>query len=108
RRFRTTPRRLLFRAQSFGRTRHMAYKTLDIRKDGAVDWVTLNRPDSLNALNPQLVDDLLDYFQSMYFERKTRIIVLKGAGRAFSAGLDLKEREAPDNEPGGGPQRGLL
>jgi enoyl-CoA hydratase len=86
----------------------MAYKTIDIRKDGAVDWVTLNRPDRLNALNPQLVDELLDYFQSMYFERKTRIIVMKGAGRAYCAGLDLKERETPDNEPGGGPQRGLL
>lgn len=86
----------------------MAYKTIEIRKDGPVDWVTLNRPDRLNALNPQLVDELLDYFQNMYFERKTRVIVMKGAGRAFCAGLDLKERETPDNEPGGGPQRGLL
>lgn len=86
----------------------MAYKTIEIRKDGPVDWVTLNRPDRLNALNPQLVDELLDYFQSMYFERKTRVIVMKGAGRAYCAGLDLKERETPDNEPGGGPQRGLL
>lgn len=86
----------------------MAYKTIEIRKDGPVDWVTLNRPDRLNALNPQLVDELLDYFQNMYFERKTRVIVMKGAGRAYCAGLDLKERETPDNEPGGGPQRGLL
>ncbi len=84
------------------------YKTLLIRKEGPVDWVTLNRPDRMNALNPQLVDDLLDYFGKLYFDRKTRIVVLKGAGKAFCAGLDLKEREQPDNEPGGGPQRGLL
>lgn len=86
----------------------MAYQTIEIRKDGAVDWLTLNRPDRLNALNPKLVEELLDYFGNMYFERKTRVIVMKGAGRAYCAGLDLKEREPADNEPGGGPQRGLL
>lgn len=86
----------------------MAYETILVRKDGPVDWVTLNRPDSLNALNPQLIEELLDYFGNMYFERKTRVIVMKGAGRAYCAGLDLKAREPADNEPGGGPQRGLL
>ena len=67
------------------------YTTLDIRKDGPVDWVTLNRPQALNALNPQMVDELLDYFQSLYMNNAVRVVVLKGAGRAFCAGLDLKD-----------------
>ena len=38
------------------------YKTLLIEKDGPVDHVTFNRPEALNTLNNQMVDDLLDYF----------------------------------------------
>ncbi len=67
------------------------YTTLDVRKEGAVDWVTLNRPDALNSLNPEMIDELLDYFQSLYMNNAVRVVVLKGAGRAFCAGLDLKD-----------------
>ena len=74
----------------------MSYQTLLIRKEGPVDWVTMNRPDSLNALNRQLIGDLLDYTQSLYWDKSVRVVVLRGAGRAFCAGLDLKER---DNSP---------
>jgi enoyl-CoA hydratase/carnithine racemase len=77
------------------------YQTLVVRKDGPVDRVTLNRPDSLNALNPQMVDDLLDYFGKAYWDKATRIIVLKGAGRAYCAGLDLKERGQNEGEARG-------
>ena len=69
----------------------MTYTTLDIRKDGAVDWVTLNRPDALNSLDPTMIDELLDYFHSLYMNNAVRVVVLKGAGRAFCAGLDLKD-----------------
>jgi enoyl-CoA hydratase/carnithine racemase len=72
------------------------YQTLSVRKEGAVDWVTFNRPDSLNALNPRMVDELLDYFGKAYWDKATRVVVLKGSGRAYCAGLDLKERG--DNE----------
>ena len=40
----------------------MAYNTLIVKKEGAVDRVTLNRPDALNAMNPELVDELQDSF----------------------------------------------
>jgi enoyl-CoA hydratase len=69
----------------------MTYETLRIEKEGQVDWVTLNRPEALNSLNAGLVDDLLAYFGALYFDRTARIVVLRGAGRAFCAGLDLKE-----------------
>ncbi len=80
----------------------MSYETLQIRKDGPVDWVTLNRPDSLNALNRQMVDDLLDYTQSLYWDKSVRVVVLQGAGRAFCAGLDLKERDNSPRSPTNG------
>jgi len=67
------------------------YMTLAIRQDGPVDWVTFNRPEALNALNPQMIDDLLDYFASLYMNNAVRVVVLQGAGRAYCAGLDLKD-----------------
>lgn len=60
-----------------------------IEKRGAVDWVTLDRPDRLNALNRELIDALHGYFSDLSQNRDTRIVVLRGAGRAFCAGLDL-------------------
>ena len=83
-----------------------SYQTLLIEKKGAVDWVTFNRPDALNALNPRMVDDLLDYFGQAYWDKTTRIIVLKGAGRAYCAGLDLKERGQNESD-GRGSAAGL-
>jgi len=68
-----------------------AYTTLDIRRDGAVHWVTLNRPDSLNALNTTMVTELREYFGALPSDLETRVVVLRGSGRAFCAGLDLKE-----------------
>jgi len=83
----------------------MTYQTLSIRKDGAVDHVTLNRPDSLNALNRRMVEELLDYFGALYWDKSVRIVVIRGAGKAYCAGLDLKER---DNSSGpNSPANGL-
>src|SRR3954454_22808695 len=70
----------------------MAFETLLVDEQGPVHWVTMNRPERLNALNAQMIDELLDYFQQRYFDRDTRVIVLCGAGSAYCAGLDLKER----------------
>jgi enoyl-CoA hydratase len=71
----------------------------------------MNRPEALNSLNTTLVDELLDYFGNLYFDRSTRIVVLRGAGRAFCAGLDLKQSGARRNSEGAnvrGPDAGLL
>lgn len=69
---------------------------LDLRQDGDVVWVTLNRPERLNALSRELVRALRDFFVDLYWRRDVRVVVLQGAGGAFCAGLDLKER-APEN-----------
>jgi enoyl-CoA hydratase/carnithine racemase len=85
----------------------MTYQTLSVRKDGAVDHVTLNRPESLNALNRRMVDELLDYFGALYWDKSVRVVVMRGAGKAYCAGLDLKERDnsAGPNTPANGLTR---
>ena len=72
----------------------MAYEHLEVRHEGGVDWVTMNRPDQLNAMNPAMVRDLNDYFGALTTRSPARIVVLRGAGRAFCAGLDLKAAAA--------------
>ena len=73
------------------------------RRDG-VDRVTLNRPDHLNALDPSLIEALNGYFAGLQRDRGTRVVVLRGAGSAFCAGLDLKHamaRREGQQEPSG-------
>ncbi|EAW31844.1 Enoyl-CoA hydratase/isomerase [marine gamma proteobacterium HTCC2143] len=64
---------------------------LQVERKGDVEWVTLNRPDSLNALNQDLILQLRTYFEEKYYDDETRIIVLRASGRAFCAGLDLND-----------------
>tara|TARA_B110000438_G_scaffold275976_1_gene297370 strand:- start:847 stop:1638 length:792 start_codon:yes stop_codon:yes gene_type:complete len=68
----------------------MTYKTIIIESEGAIDWLTLNRPDHLNTITPEMCEELQDYFGKLQFNHETRIVILKGAGRAFCAGYDLK------------------
>ena len=68
----------------------MTYQHLEIRHEAGVDWVTMNRPEQLNSLNPALIADLNDYFGGLGARSPARVVVLRGAGRAFCAGLDLK------------------
>ena len=67
-----------------------------VERRGAVEHVTLNRPERLNALNQPLTDALLDYFETRRRGAEVRVIVLTGAGRAFCSGADLKAAGQPD------------
>ena len=58
--------------------------------DGAVVTVTLDRPDALNALTPPMLEALGDALDALAADSSVRVVVLTGAGRAFSAGVDLK------------------
>jgi enoyl-CoA hydratase/carnithine racemase len=77
------------------------YRTIDVEKRGAADWLTLNRPGSLNAITTEMVVELSDYFGRLFDDRTTRIVVMRGAGRAFCAGLDIKESQAGQVAPFG-------
>lgn len=60
-------------------TRHQAIATL-----------TLNRPEAMNAITPEMLVSLGDALESILSDQDVRVVVLTGAGRAFSAGVDLK------------------
>lgn len=79
------------------------YRDIRIEVEGSVHWLTLNRPESLNAITHRMAGELADYFGRLYHDRSCRIVVMKGAGRAFCAGLDIKDRGTQNEEqPFGG------
>jgi 2-(1,2-epoxy-1,2-dihydrophenyl)acetyl-CoA isomerase len=65
----------------------------------AIATITLDRAEALNALTVPLKTELLAAFRTVARDRGVRAVVLTGAGRAFCAGQDLKERLAPDASP---------
>ena len=78
------------------------YETLAVEREGHLTWLTLNRPDALNALSAAMVRELRDFFWKLADDRETRVVVVRGAGRAFCAGLDLKEAGSADGGTGAG------
>jgi enoyl-CoA hydratase len=69
----------------------MDYQTIRHEKDGAVAILTLDRPRCLNAIDHVMRDELRAFLDERMNDAETRVIVLTGAGRAFSAGLDIKD-----------------
>lgn len=70
-----------------------------IGTDGRVARVTLNRPEKLNSLSPDLLDDLRAALERMEFDRSLRVIVIRGSGRAFSTGYDISGAGRRANRP---------
>ena len=62
----------------------------DVDGDG-IGWVTLNRPEKRNAMNPKLNEEMLDVLDVIECDDSVRVLVLTGAGESFCAGMDLKE-----------------
>jgi enoyl-CoA hydratase len=70
----------------------MTYETILTEKRGAVTLITLNRPQALNALNSQVLDELIDAFAAFQADETQNCAVLTGSGdKAFAAGADIKE-----------------
>jgi enoyl-CoA hydratase len=74
-------------------------ETVLYEKQGNIVTITLNRPDSLNAINRQLRGELADAITQFDGEADAFVAIITGAGRAFCSGRDLKER-AEDNAAG--------
>ncbi len=68
-------------------------QTVLSRRSAGVRTLSLNRPDRLNAINPTLLADLKAALQTANADPETKVVVLRGEGRAFCAGDDLKEFE---------------
>lgn len=62
--------------------------------------VRMNRPARLNALNPGLIDELLQIFEGLQVDRETRVVLLTGEGAGFCSGADLQAFAAPGDIPG--------
>jgi trans-feruloyl-CoA hydratase/vanillin synthase len=69
----------------------MSWETVEVEKDNGIAWVRLNRPEKRNAMNPTLNAEMLDVLDTLDADDEVGVLVLSGAGEAFSAGMDLKE-----------------
>lgn len=74
-------------------------KTIEMAREGRLLRVIMNRPDSMNAINLQLHDDLVDALRFAQGDPASGVVVLTGAGKAFSAGGDLDHIERSAREP---------
>lgn len=68
----------------------MTERHIDTRRDGRVDTITMNRPEAMNAFIPEMLLQLIEAIEKAGADETCGAIVLEGAGRAFSAGVDLK------------------
>jgi trans-feruloyl-CoA hydratase/vanillin synthase len=66
-------------------------ETVRIDFEDGVAWVTLNRPEKRNAMNPTLNREMLEVLDVLEDDPRCQVLVLTGAGESFSAGMDLKE-----------------
>ena len=83
----------------------MSYETIIVEKDGPLTTITLDRPDRLNAMAPQMADELSE---ALYDLSDSRAVLITGAGKGFCSGADLAargERNALNSK--GGSHRAL-
>jgi len=70
----------------------MRYEMIDLQKKDGIATVTINRPKALNALNSQVLTELMDAVQTLSCDGETGVVILTGSGdKAFIAGADIKE-----------------
>jgi enoyl-CoA hydratase len=68
-------------------------------EDGILE-IRLNRPERLNALNPDLIGRLIETFEELQYDRNVRVAILTGEGKGFCSGADLQEVVTPGGIPG--------
>jgi len=69
----------------------LSYQNIIVTKEGSIGIVQLNRPSALNALNFELMAELVKALEELDGDQEVRVIILTGSERAFAAGADLKE-----------------
>lgn len=67
----------------------MDYRYLHVRREGAVEYLTLNRPDVRNAFNDEVINELSAWAAAVRQDRDVRVVVVGGAGPHFCAGADI-------------------
>ena len=74
----------------------MAYQYLAMQQEGRILTITLNRPETLNALTFELMQELGQALQEIQSQPAIRALILTGAGRGFCSGQDLRDRAPAD------------
>jgi enoyl-CoA hydratase len=69
----------------------MSGATVQFERRGPAAWITLNRPEKLNAMNGEMVSELSARLTEVENDEAVKVVVVAGAGRAFSAGYDISE-----------------
>jgi enoyl-CoA hydratase/carnithine racemase len=69
----------------------MSYETIQFEMRGPIGLLTFNRPDRLNAISQRMIDEVNELLDRIETDENVRALVVTGAGRAFSAGFDLKD-----------------
>ncbi len=77
------------------------FQTLKLERSGPIDILSLNRPKNLNAITGTMVRELYKYFVDLESTPSCRVVLLKGEGSAFCAGLDIKQRRSGGDTVGG-------
>ncbi len=72
----------------------MAYETILVEKKDITTVITLNRPEKLNAVNAQMLEEISQVLAELRTDTATRFVILTGAGKAFSSGADMGPRGA--------------
>ena len=67
------------------------WETVKVDVEAGIGWITLNRPDKRNAMSPTLNREMIDVLETLELDEEAQVIVLTGAGDAWTAGMDLKE-----------------
>src|SRR3954469_109826 len=76
------------------------YQNVIVEIQDGIAWVTLNRPEKRNAMSPALNDDMVEVLSELEGDEESQVLVLTGAGEAFSAGMDLKEYFRANDQAG--------
>ncbi len=78
----------------------MAYETIRLDVSDSVATLTFNRPEVLNALNPQMIAEFSTAINEVQTKTQIKVLILTGAGRAFVAGADIKLLQALEDPLG--------
>ena len=86
----------------------LRYEAIRLARDGAVATITLHRPQALNAITVTMLQELSDALRRIAADEQVAVVILTGEGRAFSAGVDLKElgKSRPEEGTVGGGLNG--
>mgnify|MGYP001826929978 FL=1 len=70
------------------------YELMRLEKEGKLAWLTFTRENQLNAMNNAGVDQINRIASTLRDDPNVRVVIIRGAGRAFCTGIDLKELAA--------------